>query len=126
MSEPATLPATKHYRGDIWDDGYRQFGPISIDGSPPAAPCLYCRMQFRDKKGNLGFELNNDPGPTQGTIDIDDAANYSFSIPDQALPLAAGVWYWDFETYTTIDHSDAPKTWWKSQITIIEDVSRDD
>jgi len=125
---PASLPAMKHYRGDLWRDGYRRFGPMTDDdGNPPAPPCLYCRIQFRDKKTNvLGYELNSDPAVTgEGTITIEDAVTYEFNIPDQGLPLEAGTYVWDFETYLTVDHSDPPITWFTGTMTVIQDVSRD-
>ena len=95
---PATLDAMTHWRGDLWRDGYRHFGPMTDENSnPPAAPCLYCRLQFRDKKtGVLGYELNSAPATGQGAITIVDSTRYEFSIPDQKLPLSAGKYVWDF------------------------------
>lgn len=126
---PTTLPKQTHWRGDLWRDGYRKFGPITDEnGNPPASPCKYCRLQFRSKnaKGKLGYELNSDPSSGQGQINIDDAATYEFTLPDQALPLTAGDWVWDFETFTTEDMSDAPITWFQGELEVIQDISRDD
>lgn len=123
--EPAALPETTHYRGDRWIDGHRIFGPVLIDGAPPAQPCLYCRMQFRDRAGTLGHELNSAPAAGEGTITIVDAAAYTFSLPNQALPLAEGSWLWDFETYTTADHTDPPWTIWRGSMRVLQDVSHD-
>lgn len=124
---PAALSGMKHYRGDLWRDGYRRFGPMNDENNlPPGAPCLYCRMQFRDKKtGVLGYELNSDPAVTEGTIEIEDAVNYEFFIPDQGLPLEAGTYVWDFETYLTADHTDPPITWFTGTMTVLSDVSHD-
>lgn len=124
--QPATLPETTHYRGDRWTDGHRHFGPVLVDGVAPADPCLYCRVQFRQRKtGVFGYELNSAPVAGQGQITITDGAAYVFDLPSQELPLAVGSWDWDFETYTTADHSDLPWTIWRGSIKIIEDVSHD-
>lgn len=123
---PVTLPETIHNRGDLWEDGYRKFGPVLIDGSPLPDQALYCRMQFRHIKTEaLGYELNTAPATGQGKIIITDATAWTFEIPAQALPLDAGVWEWDIEIYTTLDHSDIPRTPWRGSIKITKDVSHD-
>lgn len=125
--EPAVLPKMTHWRGDLWRDGFRHFGPmVDENGGPPAPPCLYCRMQFRDKKtGAMGYELNSDPGEGQGTITIVDGTNYEFDLPEQALPLNVGTYQWDFETYTTADTSGLPITWFTGEIVVKQDITRD-
>lgn len=124
--DPAILPETTHNRGDLWEDGYRSFGPVLIDGVAPSLPALYCRMQFRQRKADtFGYELNTSPGSNQGTIIISDAAAYIFEIPAQTLPLEAGVWDWDFEVYTTVGHTDPPRTFWRGSVKVTKDVSHD-
>jgi hypothetical protein len=115
----------KHWRGDKWVDGFTGCGPITIDSQPPDAPCLYCRMQFRDAKGVLGYELNSAPGPGQGLLEIIDAVNYIFSRPAQDLPLGVGTWKCDFETYTTSAHTDPPTTWFRGKMTVLQDATHD-
>ena len=100
-----------HWQGDNWEDGITAIGPITINGSRPNAPCQYARLQFYDADGALGYELNSEPAPGQGLLVIDDAVNYSFTRPAQALPLPEGTWLWSFQTFTTADHTDAPTTW---------------
>ena len=124
---PATLEKMTHWRGDLWRDGFRQFGPMADEeGNPPAAPALYCRMQFRNKTTKaLGYELNSDPLEGEGTIVIEDSEAYIFSIPEQALPLAAGEWEWDFETHTTATKSETPLTWLKGTMSVKGDITHD-
>lgn len=126
MSEPAQLPKCVHYRNDIWKDGYRVLGPVTINGAPPLSPCLYARLQFRNiKDGSMGYELNSSPGAGQGTIIIDDPVNYKFTFPEQSLPLAAGDWECDFETYTTANHTDSPWTIWRWKLQVKPDITHD-
>lgn len=117
---PTTLPAISHYRGDLWRDGYRHFGPMSDeDGDPPAPECAGVRMVFNtEKTDELAYELNNDPGTDQGTIVIVNAQAYEFDIPDQALPLAIGTYTWALKTYLQSDYSDPPITWFTGLIHI--------
>ena len=109
---PAILAKMTHRRGTLWDDGYQHFGPMEDEqGNPIAEPCLYCRLKFTDKStGALGYELNSDPGTGQGSINIVDSVNYEFDRISQALPLKAGEYEWEFQTYRTSDHSDLPIT----------------
>lgn len=115
---PAELPEMHHNYGDKWADGFIGCGPITIDGQPPGAPCLYCRLQFHGGKGELGYEFNSAPGTNQGSLTIVDASNYVFSRSSQALPLEAGIWRWRFQTFTTADHTDLPETWFHGKIVV--------
>lgn len=117
--QPYTLEKMYHVRGDVWDDGYRHFGPITDeDENPLADPCISCRIQYRDQRTKaLGHELSS----TSGTITIVDAVNYEFDIPTQALPLGVGVWLWEFET----TDSRGAKTWFAGALEVIEDIAHD-
>lgn len=123
---PAKLDATRHTHGDMWRDTYH-FGPITDEnGNPPLPlPALYCRMQFRDKAGVLGYSLSSDPGEGEGTITIVNPTTYEFDVPVQPLPLPVGKWAWDFETFTAADHSVAADTWFAGTITVVQDMSHD-
>jgi len=115
---PTTLPSTTHTQGDLWHDGYRHFGPMTLeDGSPPGPPCLFCQMIFKDDKlGEVVYELNSSPADDQGSITIISGDNYEFDIPNQALPLAIGSFTWVFKTYLSADHSDPPISWFNGQV----------
>ena len=119
---PANLPPQTLYRGDIWETVYH-FGPItdSLTHLPPGEPALSCRMQFKNNKGELGYELNSVPTTGKGTITIVDAVNYEFDIPSQALPLEAGEWTWDFKTFETDDCTGLSRTFYKSKVFISEE-----
>ena len=113
---PALLNLAPYYRGDAWEG--LTIGPIS-DGGPPDSPCVSARIHFRDPKTRaLGYALSTVPGSGEGTIIIDDAVNYEFTIPQQVLGLAAGKWLYDFET---IDAAGKPLTWIKGSITVTQD-----
>ena len=121
---PATLKPTTHYEGNRYLDGYRHFGPISIDGQPPTEPCLYAEMRFVNKSGrNFSFKSTNVSG--SGKLTIVDAENYEFSVDaiEQELPLSPGTWSWALDTHCTADASDPPFTPWIGSITIIKKVA---
>jgi hypothetical protein len=120
---PADLGTTRHKGGDRWRDGYKHF---TIAPGDDFEPCLFCRLQFRNKKtGVLGYELNSDPEEGQGQIDIVNAASYEFDIPDQPLPLAEGTWVWDFETFDTADMATPGDTWLTGTMVVLKDYSHD-
>lgn len=121
MSSPAILSQTTHYQGDRWVDGYRHFGPVSINSSPPSAPCLYAEMRIVKKgSGAVGHVFSSSKATGDGKITIVDSVNYEFEIgsAEESLPLSEGVWEWDFATYRTADGSDLPLTIWSGSINI--------
>lgn len=123
--QPAILPDQTHYRGDLWENVYH-FGPVTDEsGDPPDTPALSCRMQFRDTKGVLGYELSSIPGEGKGTITIVDSVNHEFDIPPQDLPLEAGLWEWDFEVFSTVDLTGLPSTYFAGKMTVTKDISHD-
>jgi len=115
---PTALPATTHTFGDLWRDGYRYIGPMTLDtGEPVGPPCLFCQMLFSDDKlSEVLYELNSAPSEGQGTLTIVNGVTYEFSIPNQALLLAKGSYKWVFKTYLTADHSDPPISWFDGTI----------
>ena len=122
---PATLKTTSHYEGNRYLDGYRHFGPISIDGQQPTEPCLYAEMRFVNKSGTVGFSFKSTNAAGSGKLTIVDAVNYEFSIGavEQELPLSAGTWSWAFDTHCTVDASDPPFTPWVGSIIIVKKVA---
>lgn len=116
--KPAEIPTMTHCMGDVWDDGFVGCGPITIDAAPPPNPCRYCRLQFFDNTGAAVCEFNSAPISGQGRLVIEDALNYVISRPGQELPLAAGLWSWKFQTFTTADHTDPPTTWFYGKINV--------
>ena len=115
---------TTHYEGDRWIDGYRHFGPVSVNGSPPADPCLYAEMKFVRKSADtviVGHTLTSASETGEGKITISDSTNYEFDIGDEEsnLPLSEGIWDWSFSTYCTADKTDMPLTIWRGSVEII-------
>ena len=123
---PATIPTSTHYRGDLWADGVREFGPVAFDGDSPESPCVYVRVQFRNKEtGAFGYELNTAPAPGQGEIIIDNPLTWVLVIPEQPLPLDAGSWVYDVEIYTTPSMASPPYTLWRGELNVSADISHD-
>ena len=122
---PATLKPTTHYEGNRYLDGYRHFGPVLINGQPPAGPCLYAEMRFVNNKSGGSFSFKSTNAAGSGKITIVDAENYEFSIDavEQELPLAAGTWSWAIDTHCTADASDPPFTPWIGSIIITKRVA---
>jgi hypothetical protein len=122
MSTPPIINLGSHYRGDGWDG--MTIGPIveDVNGAPtpPALPCLSCRMHFRDKRDVLGYALSSSPGSGEGTIIINNANTYVFTIPRQVLGLDSGLWKFDFET---MDSSGIPITWFQGTMKVDKDKS---
>ena len=98
----------------------------SITGDPPGGPALSCRMQWRNKSGTLGYELNSVASIGKGLITIVDSTHYEFDIEPQELPLDAGEWYWDFETFETDDCTGPSRTFYKGTTIVNKDISHDD
>lgn len=123
--DPAQIELGNHRRGDKWP-AWGIDGITDELGGVPAPPCLSCRLQFRLKgSGTLGYELSSIPATGKGTIIISDPVLYAFAVPEQALPLAVGVWEWDFETFETADATGLPETWLCGEITVGKDISHD-
>ena len=124
MSLPAELETTVHYEGDRWVDGYKKFGPVTINGLPPADPCLYAVMKIKSKRSGVsGYSLLSSNTPGNGKLTIVDSTNYEFMIDDnESLPLSAGEWEWSLATYCTADGSDDPLTLWRGSMSIVKKV----
>ena len=92
---PLKLSLDSYYRGDTW--GGFTLDSITIDGSVPAVDLASCRMQFRSKAGELGYELNSVTATCKAAITIIDATTWEISIGGYPLLLDKGVWFWDLE-----------------------------
>ena len=124
MSLPAELERTTHYEGDRWVDGYKKFGPVSVNGLPPADPCLYAVMTIKSKRSGVGgYSLISTNTSGNGKLTITDSVNYEFSIEDnESLPLSAGEWEWSLATHCTVDGSDDPLTLWRGSMLVVRKV----
>lgn len=97
MGLTATYNLEPMVRGDQWR-GVALIR-ITVDGVPPATQAVSARMQWRRSPGAaaIGHSIDSDDGITI----LDDDA-WTFAIVAQALPLAAGVWHYDFETTDSV------------------------
>lgn len=99
-----------------------EFGPILFDEEPPAAALKSCRMQFRrGLRAELGHTLSSEVEEGAGLITIDDAAAWKIIVPEQELPLAAGVWDWDLRT---VDVNDVPLIPYYGTIEVFKNVTQ--
>lgn len=123
---PATVELEPHTRGDRWQ-GIATIGPVTAtDGAggepaPIGGTLVAARLQFR-RDGELGHTLSTAPAFGEGTIAIVDAATWELSIPEQELPLHAGIWRWDMEF--TDSGSPLPRTLYQGTLEVRPDVTR--
>lgn len=119
---PVTISLPSHTRGDTWEG--LSIGPVLFDGIQPSTNLLSCRLYFRNIRSRiLGYGFQTNPSPGFGDITIVDVVTWHIEIAAQPLPLAAGVWTWDFET---TDVAGAIRTLYAGQLTISQDNSNDD
>lgn len=93
---PVTVDLQELVHGDTWQ-GITSIGPITVNGSPPDNACAKVLMGFGKAETwpACAYVLASSPDAEQGTITIEDAAAWLFSIPAQDLPLDPGDWKWD-------------------------------
>lgn len=115
---PLNVSLAPYYKGDTWE-GFT-VDDLLLDGSAPTANLASCRMQFRDKLGTLGYELNTVASDCKGTITIRDAATWSITVGGNILPLEAGTWYWDIEA---IDANGKVLTILKGRLRVTADIT---
>ena len=65
--------------------------------------------------------LSTAPVPPDGTITINNATTWDFTIPVQNLPLVAGTYDWQFQT---IDSQGSIQTYMRGTIEVLLDVVR--
>ncbi len=117
MAAPELLDLGEMVRGDTWNG----IGPaivFAINGSPPASQLASVLMQFRRFP-------NEAPAATLTSgesININSALNWSVTVPEQDLPLPAGVWFSDIQL---TDAAGRVKTWIKVKLTVLDDYSRE-
>jgi len=92
---PLKMTLDAYYKGDTWK-GFT-LDSILIDGVVPTVNLASCKLQFRDKTGALGYELNSIEAICKGLITINDATTWALSIGGMVLDLEAGTWWWDLE-----------------------------
>lgn len=101
-------------QGDTWG------GIPSIILDPaPNYNVVSARMQFRAFK--LAVLPSATLSSTDGTITINNAATWSFTVPVQNLPLTAGTYSWQFQT---TDSQGSIQTYMQGTIEVLLDVVR--
>lgn len=84
--------------------GIPSVGPIAPGGAAPTFPLASVRMIFGSSfpVGDAPlFELSSAPEGLQGTISIDNASTWLFSVPVQELLLPVGNYCWEIHTTDT-------------------------
>ena len=101
-------------QGDTWG------GIPSITFDPaPNYTVVSAIMQFRASKVAVlpAATLSSE----EGTIVINDASAWSFTVPVQNLPLTAGTYNWQFQT---TDSQGSIQTYMQGTIEVVLDVVR--
>jgi hypothetical protein len=122
---PATVKLNDHWAGDTWmalTPGLI-IGPIQINTgtveapilSAPPNPVASCLLQFKNQGGAVGYELSSVDTTGKGSIAIDDAATWIFTVPPQDLPLSDGKWPWSFKC---VDSLGTEMTFYKGTLTV--------
>ena len=115
---PEKVTLSKYYHGDTWK-GFK-IGPVLFDGNAPTTTLVSCKLQFRDKYDNLGYEYNTVSAICKGLITITDAATWEVTVEPGILDLEKGLWYWDLET---VDSAGTIKTIISGKIRIKIDIT---
>lgn len=94
---PAQVQLETVVRGDTWT-GIPTIGPVTIGGVRPTTHLGKVVMTFARRPGiPPAYVLSSAPVTGQGTIVIDDAAQWIFHMPPQPLVLADGVWQFEIQ-----------------------------
>ena len=117
---PVIVETGIYYKGDTWD-GFN-VGPVLINEEQPSSYLVAVRMQFRDRKGNVGFEFNSKitPEDGKGIFEINNPITWEFTTLPIVMSLDKGVWFWDLET---TDSSDKVITLYRGALTVMEDIT---
>ncbi len=86
--------------------GIPSVGPVRPGGAQPAWPLARVEMVFGLQlpvEDASVFIISSAPTAGQGTLTIDDATTWSFSVPEQALPevMDLGLYWWEIRTTDT-------------------------
>jgi len=101
-------------QGDTWG------GIPSIVFDPaPNYTVASAKMQFRESK--LAVLPSATLSSEDGTIIINNATTWSFTVPVQNLPLTAGTYNWQFQT---VDSQGSIQTYMQGTIEVTLDVVR--
>jgi hypothetical protein len=105
-------------QGDTWGG----IPSIILDPAPNYTVAS-ARMQFRESKVAVlpAATLSTAPSASEGTITINTATTWDFTIPVQNLPLAAGTYDWQFQT---TDSQGSIQTYMRGTIEVLLDVVR--
>jgi hypothetical protein len=118
--KPVNITLEDHYQGDSWVG--MGIGPVLINDAQPPNTLSSCKLQFRDKFGQLGAILSTAPAAGEGTITIDNATTWEASIAPQLLSLPRpGIWTWDFQT---TDSAGIRRTLYSGKIRVRGEVTK--
>ena len=116
---PFSVALPTYYRGDTWQG--LSVDSIKLEGVNPPVALKSARMQFRTRRGELGFEYNSTQDPIcKGLITIVAPVTWTLIIEPHILPLEKGVWLWDLEL-TAMD--DVVITFLKGRLRVKADIT---
>ena len=113
--QPTTVNLPDHTLGDTWEGV--TIGPIVIDGAAPAYPVVSCELQVT-RNGAVEYELNNAPGAGEGTVVINNAALWTFTVAPLILGVSEAAKYkWRFRA---TDSAGTVRTFYRGDWKITE------
>jgi len=90
---PRLVYASRHCGADTDWMGVPGIGPIYTDPDSLPEPAESCNLEFSRSRDFEDIELVLKSADEQ--VDITDAADWTFNVPPQPLPLTReGLWYW--------------------------------
>jgi len=113
---PSKLPLEPFTAGDHFD-GIPTV-TITVNGAPPASAMTLVTMRFKKKDFPNGTPVELSSADAE--ITIESAANWEFSVPEQAIAgLTDGTWTWRI---SVTDAEGVKKTYLADEITVLETV----
>jgi len=122
--KPVTVDLDEHYDNDSFLG--LSIGPVLINDAQPTNTLSSCKMQFRDKWGNLLATFSTTPAAGEGTITINNATTWAITVAAQVLSCGVAYGksiyvYWDFET---VDSAGTKITLYKGRFKCRGDVTQ--